>query len=225
MKRALTLAVIGVASLFATACTSPAGGSMFDYRAATSVPQGTARLIIFRTKATFIVQASQGIEPVVQFDGVYYGNVLDGAFMVVDAPPGPHSLTIGHPGDQTSLLYGAVAGKVTYLKIWDKTRMGGPLAATHANVNSGTSEGRTWGAVQVGEPAALTQLSTLRDPSSEPTEQDSGGNAAQQAPARAEESNRASMMFLCALASSLTRTPAATDLNCMTGVLNSEAQQ
>ena len=140
-------------------CASQATGPKFDAASQPTIPANLARIYVMRDTVTYLAQAPAVVSAQIFIDGKPLGALKNGSFLLADVVPGQHAI-IAASSDQTTRMVTAQSGVITYVAVWDRTRMIVPLVA---EISAPVSEqdGRIWGVGKYSEGDAAKILPDL----------------------------------------------------------------
>jgi hypothetical protein len=127
-----------------------------------AISANLARIYVMRDSVSYITQAPAVVAANIFIDGKPVGALKNGRFLVADVIPGQHTI-IAASSDQIARTITVKPSAVTYIAVWDRTRMIVPLvSAISAPVSE--RDGRVWGLGMYPNEAATRILPTLIGP-------------------------------------------------------------
>jgi hypothetical protein len=151
-------------------CVSKAVGPKFDPPSQPAISANLepvistnlARIYVMRDNVTYVAQAPAVVAANIFIDGKSVGALKNGGFLVADVIPGQHTI-IAASSDQIERTITVKPSAVTYIAVWDRTRMIVPLVS---EISAPVSErdGRVWGLGLYPNEAATRILPTLVGP-------------------------------------------------------------
>jgi hypothetical protein len=143
-------------------CASQAIQPKLDPPSQPAMSANLARIYIMRDSVTYVTQAPAVVAANIFIDGKPVGALKNGRFLVADVIPGEHTI-IAASSDQIARTITVNTSAVTYIAVWDRTRMIVPLMS---EISAPVSErdGRVWGLGMYADEIATRILPTLVGP-------------------------------------------------------------
>lgn len=143
-------------------CASQAIAPKVDPPSQPAISANLARIYIMRDSVTYVTQAPAVVAANIFIDGKPLGALKNGRFLVADVIPGQHTI-IAASSDQIARTITVNPSAVTYIAVWDRTRMIVPLMS---EISAPVSErdGRVWGLGMYPDEIATRILPTLVGP-------------------------------------------------------------
>jgi Protein of unknown function (DUF2846) len=143
-------------------CASQPIGPKLDPPSQPAMSANLARIYIMRDSVTYVTQAPAVVAANIFIDGKPVGALKNGRFLVADVIPGEHTI-IAASSDQIARTITVNPSAVTYIAVWDRTRMIVPLMS---EISAPVSErdGRVWGLGMYADEIATRILPTLVGP-------------------------------------------------------------
>jgi len=127
-----------------------------------AIPANLVRIYVMRDSVTYVTQAPAVVAANIFIDGKPVGALKNGGFLFADVIPGQHTI-IAASSDQIARTITVKPSAVTYIAVWDRTRMIVPLvSAISAPVSE--RDGRVWGLGMYPNDDAIRILPTLVGP-------------------------------------------------------------